>query len=374
MGLATHRSDELNLAAEHVNHVPKNTFFQRFRTSVVWNKIVHWEFWPFWLVYSPMFFYWTWITLRTRSFFFFTAANQGMEFGGLLGGSKYKILKSIPAEYLPKTYPFPSNVSMDSFLKKITKEGLNFPIILKPDIGERGFMVELIKCEEMLKNYLDQIKVDFMVQEYVTFPVELGVFYYRFPDQKKGTVSSVTLKELLSVEGDGIRNVEELMHESVRAKMHIKELKVKEEKLLSYRPEKNEIVEIVSIGNHCRGTKFINGNHLINDQLIDVFDRISQKIVGFQYGRYDLRCMSLEDLYVGKNIKILELNGAGAEPAHIYHPGNSILHGYRDIIFHLSVLKDISLINHKNGIPYLSFWPGVKELWKIWKYARLKAS
>jgi hypothetical protein len=31
--------------------------------------------------------------------------------------------------------------------------------------------------------YLSQIKEDFLIQEFVDYPLEFGVFYYRFPDE-----------------------------------------------------------------------------------------------------------------------------------------------------------------------------------------------
>ena len=100
--------------------------------------------------------------------------------------------------------------------------------------------------------------------------------------------------------------------------------------------------ELESIGNHCRGTAFLNGNDLINDQLHEVFDQICKNIPGFYFGRFDLRCSSLDDLYWGQGIKIMELNGAGSEPGHIYQPGTSIFTAYKDIFHHLNILLKIS--------------------------------
>lgn len=374
MNIAVDRAEETQERISGENTKEKSNLINRIKRSIVWIKVTRWEFWPFWVVYFPMFFYWMWITIRTRSFFFFTAANPGMEFGGLLGGSKYKILQRIPAAYIPKTYQQAAGISKVDFLNTLKTEGLKYPFILKPEVGERGFLVELISNERELDHYLTTAKVDFMVQEYINYPIELGVFYYRHPGEQKGTVSSVVMKELLSVKGDGQCSVQELMQQDERAKLYVTELVRKRDPKLKIIPLQGEKVQIVPIGNHCRGTTFFNANHLINDQLIQVFDSISQQIDGYYFGRYDLRCKSLEDLYNGNGIKILELNGANSEPAHIYHPGNSILNGYRDILFHLKVLKKISLENHQFGVPYLGFWDGVKELAQILKYSRLKRS
>ncbi|WP_422360411.1 hypothetical protein [Reichenbachiella sp.] len=369
----------MNIAFETESQVEeqsaqRKTSYERLKSSVVWAKISRWEFWPFSVFYFPVMFYWAWLSLKTRSFFFFTASNPTIEFGGMLGESKEKIFNLIPDQYIPKTYKLNADVDLESFLERLRMESLDYPFILKPDIGERGWMVELIKNEKDLTDYLGRIQVDFLVQEYVTYDVELGVFYYRYPNCDRGTVSSIVMKEMLSVTGDGIRSVVDLMTDDARAKMHLPHLKSKEQDLLMQIPKRGERVELNPIGNHSRGTTFLNGNHLIDPRLIKVFDKVSAQIDGFYFGRYDLRCRSVGDLYNGEHFKILELNGAGAEPAHIYQPGFSLIQAYKDIIHHLKVLADISMLNKKNGIPYYRFGRGLKEIMKIRKYNQQKVS
>jgi hypothetical protein len=351
---------------------PQAYLYDKLSTSIIWAKLTRWEFWPFSLFYFPILFYWTWLVLKTRSFFFFTSSNPGIEFGGMLGESKDKIYKNINPQYIPKTYKLKSGFGISEFTEKLRRENLSYPFILKPDIGERGWMVELIKNENDLTKYLGQIKVDFLVQEYVGLPIELGIFYYRYPNCENGTISSIVIKEMLSVKGDGKSSVRELMMEDVRAKMHMATLENTNFEILEYIPHFGEQVELVSIGNHCRGTTFLNGNHFINRQLISVIDKVSKEIDGFYFGRFDLRCASIDDLYEGKNFKILELNGAGSEPAHIYHPGFPLSQAYKDIVHHLKVLAEISVINKKMGHRYMSFRDGMKEVLRIRKYNQQK--
>ncbi|WP_084373447.1 ATP-grasp domain-containing protein [Reichenbachiella faecimaris] len=368
----------MNIAVETDEKIQEpaqeKTLYDKLSTHVVWAKIFRWEFWPFSVFYFPVMFYWVWLSLKTRSLFFFTASNPTIEFGGMLGESKDKIFQLIPKQYIPKTYKLHASVDQESFLDRLQLEGLNYPFILKPDIGERGWMVELIKTKDDLSNYLNRIQVDFLVQEYVSYEVELGVFYYRYPNCDHGTVSSIVMKDMLSVLGDGERNIASLMADDARSKMHIETLRAKNPKQLDQIPAKGEKVEINSIGNHSRGTTFLNGNHLINKRLIKIMDKISSQVDGFYFGRYDLRCRSVEDLYKGEHFKILELNGAGAEPAHIYHPGFSLIQAYKDIIHHLKVLADISMINHKRGVSYYSFREGMKDILKIREYNQQKVS
>ena len=351
---------------------PSKSLYEKLSSSVVWARITRWEFWPFSVFYFPIVFYWMWISLRARSFFFFTASNPSIEFGGMLGESKKKIFDIIPDQYIPKTLKLEPGISKVELESNLTQVGLTYPFILKPDIGERGWMVELIQNKDDLDNYLSKIKVAFLVQEYVPWDVELGIFYYRYPDRERGTVSSIVMKDMLSVKGDGHKTVRELVLDQARAKMHLETLEATKPELLDKVPLYNERIELVSIGNHSRGTTFLNGNHLINDRLIKLFDKVSNQIDGFYFGRYDIRCQSIEDLYDGQHFKILELNGAGSEPAHVYHPGYSLIQAYKDIVHHLKVLTDISIINKQRGISFMSFGEGLKEVLRIRKYNRLK--
>ena len=58
---------------------------------LTWHRITHWEYWPFWVIYYPLFPVWAFFSLRARSFFFFNAANPTMENGGMAMESKNDI-------------------------------------------------------------------------------------------------------------------------------------------------------------------------------------------------------------------------------------------------------------------------------------------
>ncbi len=346
-------------------------FFQKTWRSNLLIKVRSWEYWPFEVVYAPIFAYWIWLSLKARSLFFFSASNPSIENGGMLGESKIKILDLIPSSIKPATLYFHNDVAPDVVLSRLEKEKLNFPIICKPDIGERGWFVQKIKSAGDLAAYIHKCPVAFLVQEFLSEPIEMGVFYYRYPSQKEGKVTSIVIKEMLQVTGDGHSTLKELILRSDRAKLQWNTLKRQYNGQLSRVLDKGQRKELVSIGNHCLGTKFMNGNRLINDRLHRVFDRISTSIPGFYFGRFDLRVATIENLYEG-NIKIMELNGAGSEPAHIYDPGFSFFKGLKVLFHHWKVLYEISVENHERGVPYLSFRQGRAEYAKVRALNKLK--
>lgn len=333
--------------------------------KLFWHKVTHWEYWPFSVLYFPVNFYFIWLMVRCRSFFFFTASNPTVDFGGMLGEEKSKIYDFIPDRYLP-TYKLIKKGDLQSALNAASRMG--YPIICKPNIGERGKLVEKIECEDRLKDYIQNCPVDFLVQELVDYPIELGVFYVRQPDEEKGKVTSIVKKEFLHVVGDGKRSVKEILHNSNRAVLQLDFDHDRFQKLLKSVPKKGEKVIVESIGNHCRGTTFFDAHYQIDEKINDAFNRLAGEINGFYFGRFDLRCQSFDDLRKLYNFKILELNGAGAEPAHIYEPGASLWKGYRDIFWHLNQLAQISQKNHRMGVPYWSTLAGIRKMLAIRKY------
>ncbi len=304
---------------------------------------------------------WVWYALKERSLFYFSASNPSILTGGMMGESKYDILRRIPDSIKPKTVLIKLPITPNKVIDTIKQHGLSFPLIFKPDLGERGWMVRRIYDETDTEKYLSEIKIDFLVQELVDAPFEFGVFYIRFPSQPNGFVNSITGKEFLSVTGDGKKTIRELILEKDRAKIHWKTLKQRYAGRLTEILSPGERLELVSFGNHCLGTMFLDKNHLITSKLINAFDSISKQIDGFYFGRFDVRCKSIEDLENGK-IKIMELNGCGAEPSHIYQPGSSLLAGVRTLITYWQNMYRVSSENHKRGVPYLSFKEG-KEIY-----------
>lgn len=340
-----------------------------------WFKLKRWEYWPFDVLYLPVYPYFTWQIIKRRSFFFFTASNPSIDFGGMLGEKKSEIFDLIPKKHIPVTVKLAPDTDEETILQLLKEREISFPFILKPDIGERGWMVKKIDDLEGLRTYLSKIKVDFLLQEFVDHPLELGVFYYRFPNQDNGKVSSIVAKEMLFIEGDGKSTVLSLIEQKPRARFQMEELiKEYDAAFLNKVPPKGERLELVSIGNHSKGTKFLNGNEWIDDHLNKAIDLLAKEIPDFYFGRFDLRCESIESLRELKNFKIMELNGAGAEPAHIYQPGYSLLKAYQSIYHHIYVLSKISAINNRRGFPYWSTSRGLAKIREIKMYNRQKSS
>lgn len=324
---------------------------QKLASHIRWRN---WEYWSSQAFYFPMYIWGPLLALRSGHAAFFTAANPGIHTGGFGFESKYDTLMKIPQHYRPKTILAKTTDEFTTVLENMQTAGIDFPLICKPDVGFRGFLVRKIESETALSAYLKKYPVDFIIQEFVWRAGEFGVLYHRFPDQSAGKITSLTLKEFLTVTGDGESTVLALVEKKPRALLQLDRLRDTHAQVLSTIPAKGELVSLGVVGNHSKGTRFINGNHLIDLELEEIFDKIADQISGFNYGRFDIKCDSLAHLKRGEDITIFELNGVCSEPTHIYDPERSTYLGaIRDILWHWLLIQKIAVANHRRGAKFL---------------------
>jgi hypothetical protein len=314
--------------------------------------LTSYEYWPFYVFFAPLVPYFAYLALRARSLTFFTAVNPGIPLGGLFGESKSAILDGVPPAYLPRTQLFLAGTPPAPIRDWMAGQGLTFPLVLKPDVGERGEGVRVVETADGLAGAVRALGDSaFLAQEWVPGPLEFGVFYYRLPDGSGSGVTSVVQKEFLRVRGDGYSTVRQLLASNERVRMAWGELTELLEKIGESVPAPGESVLVQPVGNHCRGTKFLDANALISPELDRVFDRIAAPMPGFYYGRFDLRVPSVADLLAGRNIRVLEVNGVTSEPGHVYDPAYSLLRAYADIARHLKIQYRISRQHRAAGVP-----------------------
>ena len=335
-------------------------------------RLMHWEYWPFHLVYGPIYFYWLWLCIRSRSFFFFNTSNPSIKNGGFLMESKWDIYHLLPDGAYPSTVFLNKGAAAEKIIDTVKSHGLQFPLIGKPDIGMQGKSVQKLENEDELLQYARQSQVDFLIQEFVPYLQEAGIFYYRLPGETRGHISGIVGKKFLKVTGDGVSNIVSLLKNDKRYILQLQTLRKKYgSELHSVLPKGEEFV-LVPYGNHVRGAKFIDISHRVDEQLEKTIDTVCGNVKGFYYGRLDIRYKSWEDLKMGKNFSIIELNGAGSEPTHIYDPKHSIFFAWKEIIRHLDLLYKISRMNHdKKNRPYMNLRSGLSMLRENRNYVKL---
>ncbi len=300
--------------------------------------------------------------MRARAIWYFSPVNPTLEFSGFEGEGKREMYDLMPSKYYPPTTYINPGLPENVLLNDIKLAQINYPLVVKPDRGMQGVLFRIIETEEQLKQYHSKMPTEYVVQQFVDLPLEFSVFHVRYPGEKKGIITGFILKEYLSVMGDGQSTLLMLMQQNKRTQSRLEEMKAKHLERLALVIPAGETYYLSYAGNHNRGAKLVNLNNEIDQQLQNTIDEISNNCKTFFYGRYDLKCTSLADLKAGNNISILEFNGTGAEPNHIYDCSLSYFQALKEIARHWRHMYKIGRINNAAGVPYWRFNRGRKYL------------
>ena len=324
-----------------------------------WRRRLRWEFWPASIIYLPVIAYLIWLMLKHRSLTLFTAANPGIPHGGIALESKSQILGNLAPDSVARFQLIPKGhenklAALDEFL---SAKDLSYPVVLKPDTGERGKGVAIIRDQAAAKKYLDACPDDIIVQEFIRGE-ELGILYCRHPDEESGTITSIAAKQPTSVIGDGERTLEFLILDDPRAVCSAKLFLHKHAGRLDEIPADGETVHLSELGTHALGALFLDGKPLATAELAEKIDKLSKSFLGFHIGRYDLR----RD---GQELKVIELNGITSEPAHIYDPKYSYANAVRTLCRHWRTTFEIAAKNRQQGIKPSSITSLLKLLFKL---------
>ncbi|MGI9274619.1 MAG: D-alanine--D-alanine ligase [Endozoicomonas sp.] len=333
------------------------------------------EFWPSMLVYWPVIFQWIWLAIRYRGISLPLISNPGIHLSGMVGESKEEIFTHAEGEARERIAPWcairqwhsPEDAAWKA-RRKMGAVGLGFPLVAKPDQGCRGAGVRIIRDFPELKDYMKSYPRDgkVILQELIPYEAEAGIFYIRYPGEKKGKIFSITLKYPPYVIGNGVDTLRQLIEKDPRAgrltKLYFKRHYQRLEQVL---PE-GQPFRLAFAGSHSRGCIFRDGRKYITSALEASFDKVADGLAGYHYGRIDIRFRDIESLMNGENYYILEINGASSEAAHIWDCRSSLIEVYRVLFFQYRTLFRLGWINRRRGVRPVS----ILELFRSWSRER----
>jgi threonine/homoserine/homoserine lactone efflux protein len=322
----------------------------------LWHRTTHWEYWPAWTIYLPMSFYYTYLSIKARSFGFFNAVNPSIENGGFVGELKSDITPLIPSEWHPTTILVSHLLPEPPSKAHLAAQNIEFPCFAKPDLGAKGRLAAYINDEAALDKYHKEVGEPYLIQSLIEWPLEVGIFYYRYPSQPKGVISGIAFKEGIKLIGDNVQTIEALLKSSPRYTVFAQEIIHRIGSEAQNVLKSGESVLLSSIGNHARGATFYDMTGKASVALHQTMDLIASRIAGFYYGRLDIKFDSWETFEKGQNFTIVEVNGAGSEPTHMYDPKHSYFFALREYARHWRVMGQIAIENKRNGAEFTSFW------------------
>ena len=294
-------------------------------------KLRRWEFWPAWLAYLPVIPYLIFLAIKHRSVTLFTAANPGIPTGGFVGESKSQILDHLNTieGAVPAYRLIPATLDPEARFRAALGfvERVKWPVVLKPDMGERGSGVSIVRSQVELRQAINSTAGDTIIQTYAEGP-EFGIFYVRMPGAARGYISSITQKCFAHVTGDGISTIAHLIEADTRAcnlaNVYAESVRRNPADVPAY----GERIQLSEIGSHCRGAIFLDGSRFKTAALENTIDTLAQAHPGFYFGRFDIRAESIEALRDGRTLQVIELNGVSAEATHVYDPSITIWQAY----------------------------------------------
>ena len=334
--------------------------------KLVWKRVYMPEFWPFWIFYFPAYFYYFLLAIKSKRWVYFSNLNSSMKLGGAFLSSKNEYLKQLPKRWTPITLVINNAISLSEIKKLLRLKQLHFPLIIKPDMGERGKGVEKLESIDMLSNYLNQYKNNdtLLIQEFIDYPIELGVLFY-WDTEGKPKISSIGEKSFCEIEGNGKDTLKKLVLNNYRVKHREKIIQTRFKTRWNSILPCGEKLLIEPIGNHNRGTVFLDARAKFTSEMLNWVAQTAKSIPDFDYGRFDLKINNWDAFRDQTGIKVMEVNGVNSEPIHIYDPNYSYWRAQKDIVYQIQIIFELSqqkLKEKKQPQSLIQFIKGVIEL------------
>lgn len=322
------------------------------RIGIAVSRAQRWEFWPAWLYYLPIIAKILSLGIQHRSATVFTAANPGIRTGGLVGEAKSETLVPL-AEHAPDMVASfallpQGTLTQRERVAQAFVEAHGLPCVLKPNVGQRGRGVYIARSVQAIRDYLSKFTGELIIQRYVGGE-EFGVFIAAHPGTDGCEILSIVNKAFPSVMGDGRTPLRQLILADERARLMAPSLFHRWSGKLDEIIPKGKALQLVDIGAHCRGSLFLDASSLASPELVAQMRRLTSAVPGFHFGRIDLRVPDANALQAGQGIQVLEINGVGAESAHIYHPDTPLMVGYQAMFRQWEIAFEIGAHNARQG-------------------------
>jgi hypothetical protein len=315
------------------------------------SKVWRWEFWPTWVFYLPLVPWLLLLAARYRSLTVWTAANPGVTpAGGVVSEPKSDILSRLSDErVVPTVLVHPGELSDRVQQVLAAAGGWGFPVILKPDAGGRGAGVRKVRDVAGVEAYLRANPAAVVAQPFHPGPFEAGVFYFRLPGEERGRIFSITDKVFPVLVGDGRSTVEELIWAHPRFRMQANTFLARHAAEVGKVPAAGERFPLAMAGNHCQGTLFRDGSHLLTPELERAIDETVRPFDGFSVGRFDVRYSDPAEFKAGRGFAVVELNGVLSESTNLYDPSWPLWRAYRTLFRQWALLFRIGAENRRRG-------------------------
>ena len=338
----------------------------RLRIRTFFARCMRWEFWPPILFYAPILPWCIYRYLRMGRMRTATSVDPCWPDGGAIGESKQHVLDLFPSSLIEPSFRCESDQDPQKVLHLIAEEKWSWPVILKPDEGQRGEGVKLVENSDRMHTLLDEATIPLIVQRYHPGPLEAGLFWWRRPGAEKGMLFSICDKVFPIVIGDGQSTLRKLIISNKRLLLQHRVFFRRFEERLDEVLTEGEELQLTHAGNHAQGCMFRDGEHLRTAELERWIDKACSDVPGYFYGRIDVRYADVEEFKQGKGISIIEANGLSSESTNMYDPSFPITRAWGIMREHWVVAMEIGSVNRSRGVRGINEWTYLKN-WIHWR-------
>ena len=354
------------------------------------------EFWPQFIFYAPLVPYLVYLAVRHRSATVFTAVNPAIpNGGGVVGEPKTALCNALAesgAPVLPATLITP-DTHPDTRLAALRRifddpdipiEG--YPVVLKPDAGQRGFGVRVVRNDDQALAYLERTTTAVQAQQLSTLENEVGILWSRIPqngasksnavvdvDDLQGEIVSITRKTFPVIEGDGEQTIEQLIWDHPRFRMQAKTFVNRWSSHRDSILSEGAVLRLAHSGNHAQGAMFTDGADLITPELSEAIERIARAYrdpntgARLDFGRFDLRYTNDEELKTGRGFQIIEINGVMSESTNMYDPSRSVFWMYRVLFAQWRRIYALGALRRAQGGAHLGSFKLIALIYRFYR-------
>ena len=180
---------------------------------------------PKWLNLLPMVTQWLWLSAKYGAITLPSSTNPAILTGGMVGEGKMDYFDIMGERALAFVTPTvcvtcAGEHSLADVQQAMAREGIHWPVVVKPNLGWCGFGVRKVAGIGEMRAYLRVFPQgeQLVIQDCLDDPGEAGIFYMRHPDEPRGQVIGMLLRQFPRVVGDGVHTVAQLMAADARAR------------------------------------------------------------------------------------------------------------------------------------------------------------
>jgi hypothetical protein len=290
---------------------------------------------PKWLNLVPMLTQWLWLSARYASITLPSSANPSILTGGMVGEGKMDYFSIMGERAMAFVTPTVCVTcmgvqSLPDVQAAMAGKGIEWPVVVKPNLGWCGFGVRKVAGIGEMRAYLRVFPQgeQLVIQDCLDDPGEAGIFYMRHPDEPRGHIIGMLLRQFPRVVGDGVHTVAELMAADARACRLGSDGASEPGCDLAAVPAAGEVVRLATVASTRVGGLYRDGSALVTPELSAAIDAIAGDMQDFHVGRFDVKYTEIEALRAGHGFRIIEVNGAGSEAVHAWDPQLSLRQAY----------------------------------------------